>query len=74
MSPTLQSLGINQFTSAERSLLVEEIRNSIPDEDIIPALTEARRLDLQRRVANFEANPKLCSSWEQVKARLQVQP
>ena len=33
-------------------------------------LTEAQRLDLQRRVAAHEANPGAGSSWEVVKARL----
>lgn len=41
MSPTLQSLGIDHLTSAERIRLVEEIWDSIPDEDVVPALTKA---------------------------------
>ncbi len=74
MSPTLQSLGIDQLTSAERLQLVEEIWDSIPDEELVPALTDAQRLDLQRRISEYEADPKAGSSWEEVKARLREQP
>ena len=71
MTPTLQSLGIDRLSSAERIRLVEEIWDSIPDEEIEPALTDEQRLDLRRRVADYEANPKSSSSWEEVKASLQ---
>jgi putative addiction module component (TIGR02574 family) len=71
MSPTLKALGIDQLSVAERILLVEEIWDSIAEEDEEIPLTEAQRLDLQRRVAAYEANPKAGSSWEEVKARLQ---
>ena len=74
MSPTLQSLGIDQLTSAERLQLVEEIWDSIPDEELVPALTDAQRLDLQRRISEYEADPKAGSSWEEIKARLREQP
>ncbi len=73
MSATLQSLGIDRLTSAERILLVEEIWDSIPDEEVVPALTDAQRLDLHRRIAEYEADPKLGSTWEEVKARLRDQ-
>lgn len=74
MTPTLQSLGIDRLSSAERIRLVEEIWDSIPDEEIEPALTDEQRLDLRRRVADYEANPKSGSSWEEVKARLRESP
>ena len=74
MSPTLQSLGIDHLTSAERIRLVEEIWDSIPDEDVVPALTEVQQLDLRRRIAEYEADPKLGSTWEEVKARLRAMP
>jgi putative addiction module component (TIGR02574 family) len=73
MSSTLKSLGIDQLSVAQRILLVEEIWDSILDEDGETPLTDAQKQDLQRRVAAYEANPKAGSSWEEVKARLRGQ-
>jgi putative addiction module component (TIGR02574 family) len=73
MSPTLKALGIDQLSVAERLLLVEEIWDSIALEQAEVPLTEAQRVDLQRRVAAYEANPKAGASWEEVKARLRGQ-
>jgi putative addiction module component (TIGR02574 family) len=74
MSPTLKALGIDQLSVAQRMLLVEEIWDSIAEEEGEIPLTEAQRRDLQRRLAAYEANPKAGSSWEEVKARLQGKP
>ncbi len=73
MVPTMKSLGIDQFSVAERILLVEEIWDSIADDGQEIDLTDVQRKDLERRIANYEANPKSGSSWEEVKARLRVQ-
>lgn len=70
MSPTLKTLGIDRMSVAERILLVEEIWDSITADEAEVPLTEAQRQDLQRRLAAYEANPKVGSSWEEVKARL----
>jgi putative addiction module component (TIGR02574 family) len=70
MSPTMKALGIDQLSVAERILLVEEIWDSITaDPDAIP-LTPAQQDELDRRIAEYEADPKAGSSWEEVKARL----
>jgi putative addiction module component (TIGR02574 family) len=74
MSQTLKALGIDQLSVAERVLLVEEIWDSIADQEQEIPLTEAQRLDLQRRGAAYEANPKAGSSWEEVKSRLRGKP
>lgn len=70
MSPTLISLGIDQLSVAQRIVLVEEIWDSIVVDDTAFPLTEAQTQDLQRRIAEYEANPKAGSSWEAVKTRL----
>jgi putative addiction module component (TIGR02574 family) len=70
MSPTLKALGIDQLSVAQRILLVEEIWESIAEEEEEIPLTEPQRLDLQRRLAAYEANPKAGSNWQEVKARL----
>jgi putative addiction module component (TIGR02574 family) len=74
MSPTLIAFGIDKLSVAERLLLMEEIWDSIPAQGEEIPLTEVQKLDLQRRVAAYEANPKAGSSWEEVKARLQGKP
>jgi putative addiction module component (TIGR02574 family) len=70
MSPTIKAFGIDHLTVAQRILLVEEIWDSIPDEADQQPLSDAQKQDLQRRLAAYEANPKVGSSWEEVKARL----
>lgn len=74
MSSALKALGIDRLSVAERILLVEEIWDSIAEEEEAVSLTEGQRQDLQRRIAAYEANPKAGSSWEEVKARLQGRP
>jgi len=74
MPPTLKSLGIDQLSVAQRILLVEEIWDSIAEQETDIPLTDAQRQDLERRIANYEANPKEGSSWQEVKARLQQRP
>lgn len=74
MSTIFRTLGIDQLSTAERVLLVEEIWDSIADEADRTPLTEAQTQDLQRRIAAHEANPLAGSSWEEVKARLQSRP
>lgn len=74
MSATFKSFGLDQLSFAQRILLVEEIWDSIAAEAEQLPLTEAQRLDLERRLAAYEANPKAGSSWEEVKARLRGRP
>jgi putative addiction module component (TIGR02574 family) len=70
----MKTLGIDQLSVAQRLLLVEEIWDSIDEEASELSLTDVQREDLQRRLAAYEANPKLGSSWEEVKARLRGAP
>jgi putative addiction module component (TIGR02574 family) len=74
MPPTLKSLGIDQLSVAQRILLVEEIWDTIAEQETDIPLTDAQRQDLERRIANYEANPKAGSTWEEVKARLRQRP
>jgi putative addiction module component (TIGR02574 family) len=70
MSLTLKSLGIDQMSIPERILLVEEIWDSIAATPEEVPLSEAQRMELDRRLAAYEADPQAGSSWEEVKARL----
>lgn len=73
MTPTMKSLGIDQFSVAQRILLVEEIRDSIAaDMEQLP-LTQAQKQDLERRRAAYEADRTAGSCWEDVKSRLRGQ-
>jgi putative addiction module component (TIGR02574 family) len=68
MSTTLQSLGIDRLSVAERISLVQEIWDSIAaDADQVP-LTEAQRHEVDRRLAAHAANPDAAVPWEQVEA------
>ncbi|HYV40113.1 MAG TPA: addiction module protein [Gemmataceae bacterium] len=69
MSPTLQSLGIDQLSREQRLVLVQEIWDTIASESQPPLLTPAQRQELQNRVADDDANPDDVIPWEQVKAQ-----
>lgn len=68
MPPTLQSLGIDQMSVADRISLAVAIWDSIPVEAHQPLLTESQRQELDRRIAEYETNPHDVIPWEQVKA------
>jgi putative addiction module component (TIGR02574 family) len=68
MAPTLQALGIDRMSVEERIALATAIWDSIAAEPHPPLLTEARRQELERRLADHAANPTDVVSWEQVKA------
>lgn len=68
MTPTLQALGIDRMSVEDRIALATAIWDSIPAEPHLPLLTEAQRLELERRLADHAANPDEVVPWEQVKA------
>ena len=68
MSNTVKSLGIDKLPRAERLALVQEIWDTIAAEPPAP-LSEAKRQELARRVAEDEATPDDVVPWEEVKAQ-----
>ena len=54
MSVSLKSLGIERLSVAECLVLVEEVWDSIA---AATPLTDAQRIELDRRLADHEANP-----------------
>jgi putative addiction module component (TIGR02574 family) len=65
---TLEALGIDRLSVAERIALVQAIWDSIAaDPDAVP-LTDAQRQELERRADDDDANPDDTVSWEQAKA------
>jgi putative addiction module component (TIGR02574 family) len=57
------------MTREERIALVQEIWATIAAEPYTPFATEAQRRELERRVAEDDANPDDVVPWEQVKAQ-----
>ncbi len=58
------------LSAAERLELVEELWDSIGDADDALALTNEQREDLERRLAEADADPTGGSSWEEVRDRI----
>lgn len=69
MTTTVQSLGIDRLSREQRIALVLDIWDTIAAEAVPPLLTEAQRRELERRVAEDDANPEDVVPWEQVKAQ-----
>jgi len=63
-----------KLTAAERLELVEELWDSIADEDKALELTEEQREDLERRLAEADADPAGGSPWEEVRERIRQRP
>lgn len=59
-----------RLTAAERLELVEELWDSIRDDDEALSLTAEQREDLERRLAEADADPTGGSPWEQVRERI----
>ena len=68
MNASVKSLGIDQLPIEERLNLVEEIWDSIAAESGAVQLTEAQRIELEKRIAEDDANPHDVVSWDHVKA------
>jgi len=70
MSPIFETLGIEQLSTADRLLLVEEIWDSIAAEVANQEVPPAHQAEIQRRIAEDDANPDAALPWSDVKARL----
>ena len=70
MAVSLKSLGIERLGIEERLALVEELWDSIAADSSAVPLTEAQRTELDRRIAEHQANPDDVVPWEEVKASI----
>ena len=68
MSPTLTALGIDKMSIGERIALAQEILDTVAAEQPPPPLSEAKRRELARRLADDDAYPDDVVPWEEVKA------
>jgi putative addiction module component (TIGR02574 family) len=60
-----------KLSIAERIRIAEELWDSVSEEQADFPLTVEQREELDRRMADYEANPGAGSSWEEVRARLE---
>lgn len=68
MSERMMSLGIDRLSLEDRVLLIQEIMDSIAEEQEQAPLTGAERTELERRIAAHRANPADVIPWERIKA------
>ena len=54
----------------ERIRLVQAIWDTIAAEQAHPDLTEAQKKELDRRIADLDANPGNILTWEEIKTRV----
>jgi putative addiction module component (TIGR02574 family) len=67
MAVTLESLGIDRMSVEERLKLIQAIWASIVASDERPPISDALRAELDRRLADHQANPQDVVPWEQVR-------
>jgi putative addiction module component (TIGR02574 family) len=70
MGALLKSLGIDRLSVEERITLVEDLWDSIAEESSATSLSDAQRVELDRRLADYAANPNDVVPWEDVKASI----
>lgn len=70
MAVSLKSLGIERLGIEERLTLVEELWDSIAADSAVVPFTQAQRAELDRRIAEHEANPSDVVPWEEVKVSI----
>lgn len=68
MALSIKDLGIDRLSVEDRLILMHEIWDSIVAEPARSHLTDAQRRELERRLAEHEANPNDVVTWEQVEA------
>lgn len=70
MPPSLESLGLDRLSRAERLALVQDLWDSIANEGSPLPMSEARRNELERRADDDDTAPdEELIPWEQVKAQ-----
>ena len=68
MNATMKELGLDKLSKSERIALADELWESVDEEvrmDFV--LTDAQKAELDRRIADYEANPDDVIPWEQVR-------
>ena len=63
-------MGIQSLTVSERISLAEALWDSVISEDVKIDVTQSQMRELIRRLAEFEKDQDIGSSWSVVKARI----
>ena len=71
MAPTIQELGLDRLSPADRLSVAEAIWDSVASEAEAEAysLSASQQEELERRLADSIARPEAVTAWEEVKAR-----
>jgi len=70
MENQLISNEIKKLSIAERILIIEDIWDSIVDEQANIDLSEAQRNELDRRLETYSISPEQGTSWENLKRNI----
>ena len=65
---------IKSWSVDDRVELVNQIWDSIADDNGVPPITDSLRTELDRRIAIYEADPSNVVTWEQIEAKLDAEP
>ncbi len=63
-------MNIQQLSTSEKILLIEDLWESVRAESDHSPLTEAQKLELDRRLTAFELDGDLGDTWENVRNRI----
>ena len=69
-APTLESLGIDRLPREQRLKLAMDLWDSVAMEPAPTNLSDERRQELERRLADDDAHPELAIPWETAKAEI----
>lgn len=67
---TLSRSELLKLSEAERIQLAQDLWDSIPAESSVLGLSEEQRQELDRRLAEHEADPASATTWKELRARL----
>ncbi|HEX9463585.1 MAG TPA: addiction module protein [Alphaproteobacteria bacterium] len=60
-----------RLTPAERIQLAEDLWDSVAAQpDSLPPLSDAQRVEIERRLAEHARDPGTATSWDEIRARL----
>ena len=69
MTPTLESLGLDRLSRADRVAVANALLESVAADFVPTHFTEALLRELDRRIDDDDANPDDAIPWEDVKAQ-----
>lgn len=69
MTPTLESLGLDRLSRADRVAVANALLESVAADFVPTHFTEAQLRELDRRIDDDDTNPDDAIPWEDVKAQ-----